>query len=466
MAVTYSTLFTRLGKLFGMASVIRTHQAALRTDFADVLGAYSAADSNLIGNLTSQIDDRIQDSRRLLSILQKDANQTLIEMVDDDLIATYGSGLETMSVKQALRELIRQMKTNSANVDGTTITIGSVSAAGTNTGNGTLVLSALASQVYAPDVVDSPTVKTELIRATCIEDSYKSGTAAGAEKFVIEGQGVVNHLDHLWPKGSGLKKPLYVASPNREQGSTPGSNVLRNSNFESFTANAPDHWTIVTGAAGSTIDDVTTAHTGTTALKLTNNGTLALKLTQAFNTSSGTAGTIKPDTPYTLSFALRRNSTAMSAGVLKVYVTDGTAVLNNSDANRKMEISIGFDTVGAITTAYQLKTRACMTPASIAKGAFIVIEASTAFNNGVELYIDDLVLAEMHRPVAGGLAMQVIGGSTDFATEDTITSQITNNNEGLINTEFDRFFDMTSKGYALPADYTGDNGTISDSLIS
>lgn len=465
MAVTYSTLFTRLGKLFGMASVIRTHQAALRTDFADVLGAYSAADMNMIGNLTAQFESRIQDSKRLLSTIQKDANHTLMEMVDDDLIASYGSGLDAMTVSKAIRELIRQMKANSSSVEGTTITIGTSTAGGSNTGNGTLVLSGLASQTFAPDVVDYPSVKTELIRATCTLDGYRSGTSSGAEKFVVEGQGVVNRLDDLWPKGSGLTQPLYVASPDRGQGSTPGSNVLRNSNFESFTSNAPDHWNIVTGAAGSDVDDVTTPYTGTTALKITGDGSTAVKLTQTFNNPGGTLGTIKPDTPYTLSFAIRRGSTPMSAGNFKVYVTDGTAVLNNSDANRKMEISLNHAIIGAITTAYQLKTLACMTPAAIAKGAYIVIETDVAFNTGVELYIDNLVLAEMHRPVAGGLAMQMIGGSTDFATEDTFTAQVTNNGEGAFNTEFDRFFDMTTKGYALPANYAGSE-TINDGLIS
>ena len=465
MAVTYSTLFTRLGKLFGMASVIRTHQAALRTDFADVLGAYTAADSNMIGTLANQIEQRIKDSSRLLNVVKTDAENTLIEMVDDDLIATYGSGLDNKNVQNALRELIRQMDANSSSVDGTTVTIGTSTAGGSNKGNGTLMLSALASQVYAPDVVAYPSIKTELIRATCTQDSYKSGTSESAEKFLIEGQGSLNRLEDLWPKGSGIKHPLYVASPNREQGSTPGSNVLRNSNFESFTSNAPDHWTIVTGTAGSTVDDVTTPYTGTTALKITGDGSTAVKLTQAFNSPSGTLGTIKPDTPYTLSFAVRRGSTSMSAGNLKVYVTDGTAVLNNSDANRKMEISIAHNIIGGITTVYQLKTLACMTPAAITKGAYIVIETDVAFNTGVELYIDNLVLAEMHRPVAGGLAMQMIGGSTDFATEDTFTAQVTNNGEGAFNTEFDRFFDMTTKGYALPANYAGSE-TINDGLIS
>ncbi len=358
------------------------------------------------------------------------------------------------------------MDSASSSVDGTTITIGSSAAGSSNIGNGVLILSALASQKYAPDVVDFPSVKTELVRATCLEDAYTTGISAGRERFKIEGQGSVNHTDDLWPKGSGITtSSVYAASADTEQGSTAGSNVLRNSNFESFTTNSPDHWTIVTGSAGSTVDDITTPYTGTTALKITGDGSTAVKITQAFNSTSGTSGTIKADTPYTLSFATRRGSGSLTAGVLKVYVTDGTSVLNNSDSNRKMEIVVNATSLGAFTTAYQLKTLTCMTPVSLPKGAYIVIETSTPFNTGAEIYIDNLVLAEMHRPIAGGIAMQVIGGSTDFAADDTFTAQVTNNGEGAFNTEFDRFFDMTTKGYALPANYAGSE-TINDSLIS
>ena len=130
-----------------------------------------------------------------------------------------------------------------------------------------------------------------------------------------------------------------------------------------------------------------------------------------------------------------------------------------------MQIEVAYDTIGALTTTYQLYTRACMTPASVAKGVFFVIETSTAFTAGHELYIDNVMLSEMHRPVAGGLACQVIPGNTRFATEDVFTSQVTNNREGEFQTEFDRMFDMESKGYALPSDYSGSNGSISDGLI-
>ena len=420
------------------------------------------SDLHLIGELTRKYDSAINSTGTLFPVLQKAANDILIEMVDDDLIRTNGGGLEEKTVRGALRELIRQMVAGSADVDDSTITIASVTAGGSNKGNGTLVLSSLASQIFAPNNVHSPTIPTELVRSTCMVDSYDKRIAVGAEKFRIQGQRRERRNSKDWPKGSGLDYHFTAANPNYENGSIPGANVLRNGNFESFTSNAPDFWTIAVGSAGSTVDDTTTAYTGSTALEIDADGSAAVKLTQSLGTLGATNGTIKADTPYTLSFAVRTNGASLTAGVLRVYVTDGSAVLNNGDADRKMQIEIQYNEVGALTATYQLKTRACMTPKAISKGAFFVVETSTAFNSGVELYIDNVMLAEMHRPVAGGLACQMIPGSTAFATEDVFTTQVTNNREGEFQTEFDRFFDMEAKGFALPADASP---SLSDGLI-
>lgn len=466
MAVTYATLFTRLGKLFGMAEDIRTHQAALRTQYATIIAAYTSADSYMVGDLTGQLEMRIADSRRLLVIIQQELRRTLIDMVDDDLVSSNGGGLENKNIKEALRELIRQMDSASSSVDGSTITIGTASAGSSNVGNGTIVLSGLASQEYAPTVVDYPSIQTELIRAKCVADEYSEFADAGSEQFYIQGQRSESHLHDEWPKGTGLRVYANAVNPSYSGGKKPGLNVLRNSDFESFTSNAPDFWTIDTGAAGVTVDDITTPYTGTTALKIVGDGSTTVKLSQNLNSLGGTLGTVKPDTAYTISFALRHDGGSLSAGNLRVSLQDGSGnVMNASDSNRKMEISIAYNTIGAITATYQLKTVACMTPSHLPKGAKFVIETNTAFNSGISLYIDDVALAEMYRPIPGGIAMQMIPGSTAFASEDEFTVQVTNNNEGKFAREFDRFFDMAKLGYALPSNYAGSE-TINDALIS
>tara|TARA_A100001515_G_scaffold127829_1_gene113705 strand:- start:841 stop:2229 length:1389 start_codon:yes stop_codon:yes gene_type:complete len=462
MAVTFSTLFARLGKIFGMAETIRSQMGTLRTEYADVISQYSDADMYMVGDLTRDIETRINDADRLLRILQRGAETTLIEMVDNDLVSSNGGGVPQKNVATALRELIRQMAAGSSSVDGTTITIATPSSFGT--GRGSLVVSGLASQVFAPTVVDYASIVTELVRVRCVADANDPTVSEASERFLILGQRAEAHLDDEWPKGSGTNVVVNAASPDYEQGVGPGNNVLRNSNFENFTSNTPDGWIIATGSAGSDVVEDSSAFRGSKCLEIDADGSTAVKLTQSFNTASGTLGRLKPDTPYTISFAVKKTG-SLTAGQLKVYVTDGSAVLNNSDSNRKMEISLDYNTVGAITDSYQIKTLDCMTPASISKGSYIVIETSTAFNSGVSIFIDDLCLAEMHRPIPGGLAYQIIPGATRFTFDDESTVQITNNAEGKFATDFNRFFNMDSKGFGLPSNYGGSE-TINDNLIS
>ena len=461
MAVTYATLFARLGKLFQMAKTIRSQMSALRTEYSDIVNKYTDADMYMIGNLTEQIERRIDDAQRTVRLVRMDSESTLIEMMDDDLVSSNGGGLEHKTVHIALRELIRQMDANSASVNGTTISIATPSAFGT--GKGVMVLSSLASQALAPDTVDYPSVRTELIRAKCVRDANDPSVSEGAEMFDVMGQRTEGTLDEEWPKGSGLRALIKSVDPSNDQQASPGFNTLRNSSFEEFVSNTPSGWTIAVGAAGAQVlEDASTPYSGSSALKLTSNGSLAIKLTQSFNSGNGTFGRIKPDTPYTISFAVKRAG-SVSAGVLRVYVTDGSAVLNNSDANRKMQIELAFNNAN-LTTSYKLVTLACMTPKEIPKGSYFVIETSTAFTNGTSVFIDHLSLAEMQRPQPGGVAVQILSGATRFAFDDESISQVTNNNEGEFNLEFSRFFRIGDFGYALPPNYAGGE-TISDGLI-
>ena len=69
-------------------------------------------------------------------------------------------------------------------------------------------------------------------------------------------------------------------------------------------------------------------------------------------------------------------------------------------------------------------------------------------------------------PMGNGLgSVQVIPGATAFRAGDECTAAITNNGEGAIQQEFDRFFGMQKSGLALPGNTAGGEN-IADSLIS
>ena len=473
MAVTFSGtngLFTRLGRLFSMAALVRTHQAALRTEVADVVSQYSDADMDMVNTILNTLEDRVKSAGVVLQDIKKDAEKTLIEMVDDEL-ATSGEGtggLRVRNVKTALQELVRNMEANSATVDGTTITINSATKTlshSSATGVGDLLLTGMAPRRLTDDITDYPTVKSELIRATCIRDANHSSVTEGAEGLRGLGQRPEERLSEKWPKGSGVRTTLTAANSRYSEGKTPGANVLKNSSFEDFTSNAPDSWTIVTGAAGSTIDDKTAGHyMGDSSLKYVSNGSLLLEIKQEFNSISGTMGTLQPDKPYSISFAIKRSGSP-SAGVIDLECVDsGGTVLNNGVTGREMKVSIAHNNA-KLTTGWVMVTQTCYTPLSIPKGSYFRIKMSTAFTNTIEIYIDNLCLAEMPRLYPGGLAAQIVSAADPFQFDDEIKIDVDNNDEGDFLQEFDRFYNIGAYNLALPSHYGGSE-TIADSLIT
>ena len=462
MAVTFSTLYTRLGALFDMWAKVRTHQALLRTELADVVGHYTAADMPMVRSLLDNIEKRVLEAGLISTDIQEAANTTLIEMMDADLESSYGAGLETKTVAEAIKQLASQMDGASSTLDRTTIGLGSVSAVSGNTGSGTLLVYDLCSIVDNPDNDEVMTAQTELITATCTSDQNDSGASESQEVFEVTGGKSVPRMAEDWPKGSGDRISISCASPRVDGGTTATQNVLTNSDFEAFTvANTADNWTIATGSAGTnTFSEASTVHTQDKSLKITCSGA-TVTLRQVFNSSTGTLGVIKPDTPYSLSVAVRLAANA-SAGNLKLSVKNsGGTILNNLVSGRTMSVDIAESAISH--SAWTTVTATMFSPLSVPKGSYFEISCSTAFDQN--LFIDDLVLAEMPRIGPGNVAVQVVPGATPFAYNDAFTCQVTNNNEGALVREMDRFFDLKNLGVQLPTHASGGE-TISDGLIA
>jgi hypothetical protein len=466
MAANTTVFFTRMGKLFGMAAAVRTHQANLETKLSGILGEYSGNDIQYLSSLVDNINRRIEDAGRVVSDIHRAATQTLIETFDEDLISTQGGGLENKTIPDAIKELIRQMQAAGTPVttNKNTESVGSASAASGNVGNGKFLMTALASlsETTSAYAFNYPSIKKETIRALCVTDATGGQTTENGEAFRITGQRADPNLGFEWPKGSGINQIIAVASPRVHNGRKPGVNICRNSDFEAFTSNAPDHWEVNTGIAGSDIEESTTAHTQDKALKFTGNGSTLIALKQVLNSASGTLGQVRPNRAFTISFAVRRDGTSPSAGALRIAVKapDGST-FNDGSVGRDMGIDLAH---GSITTSYVVHTIVCQSPLSIPKGSYITIQTSTAFTSGTEILIDDLVIAECHQPMAGGVSFQIIGGSTPFAFDDEFTIAVANSYDGKFVVEFDRFFDMQRLGLVLPSVASGE--TINDNLIS
>lgn len=454
MAVDYSVLLHRLGRIFQFGKDVRTFQGTtMQTEFEDVMSKYSDSTRDLAGSLIGNLENRKNQAGAVVADLMTDAKRTLTEMMDGD------QGLESLTAARAIDEFIRQLNAASQTVDRPSAgyvslpTANKGTASSANTGNGIMLLSDMAPLGYSgtSQVFDYPSIRTERILARCLLDSTSRKVQEGQEVFSIMGERSVDRSSYEWPKGSGTKGRVTAASSSIDGGSSPGQNVCSNSDFEDFTSNAPDRWTIVAGSAGTHIDDSTSAFKGTNCLEFTGDGSTNPNIKQTLGTTLGSPGKINPDRPYSITAAIKYATAAPTASILISVRDSGGTILHNGIVGRAMQLSVASGDIG---TSYALFSAVVFAPVNVPKGSYVDIRFSTNVANTSQVFVDDLVIAEMPRLRPGGLAFQIIPGSTDYRIRDEFTAAITNNcaaGDGEIALEFDRFFNTEDSGLVLPS---------------
>lgn len=441
MALSYSNLFTDLGKAVKTINALASTQTGLATQRAEIEDAFEshslmAACTDLLAN-TTIAQRAIQTYREALLAI-------CTNRLSDNTTVLSQIGVISTDINVILAGLIRQMNTDSATVDASVVTVGSVTAASGNTGNGTVVISKVLDGYSAPSTVhaaqvayaelDSQLAVPETMRVRCTADSYTDGLTAAQEKFIIEGTAQSSNLAE--PElGSGVGPNVYTAIKNT---------VVTNGTFETFTvANTPDSWTIASGTAGTHVfSEGTNFYRGVKALKLLGTGAQAsIKLTQAISSMT-------PRRRYVVSFRYKASATDTSSQTFAVKF-EGTGYTAGSTA--KSEI-LG----DVLATSWTLVTFTVMVPAARPSDWALTINFSGTPANGKIIYIDDVIVAPMvwHN----GLGFAVIPGATPFVRNDSFTSAITNNAAGV----FQEFFRRNYK-VQLPSDNAAGE-TIDDAL--
>ena len=459
-------IFARLGKIFGIIKRVEQFQADIIdnasqsfqeaiNEYVNTLGAVSNTDLDMADILLSGLDDvRNQVGEHIFARCRSAAVKTLIRMVDAD------SKIPMRSVREALIELNAQMIAASKSVDGTTITVGTTSAAGT--GTGTVLIGTEADNTNNAGVLVYPTIRSETLSFECVQDASAGNIPSGGERFLIQGEHPYKATDHRWPGGTGRWGTYTATSDLIGDGRAPGVNVLRNSSFDSFDdANAPVNWDIAVGSAGvDVMENTTNPANGVSCLQIRNDGSTNIRLMQQINakTQTATRGRIGADGLYAISFLLNRANTSPSAGALEVglFFANGTALSPNT-------FSIAH---GDITTSFALKT--FVFRASLAISSYPIyfgIKVTTAFTSGCYLNIDRLVCARMYQNGTSSPGCLIVPGATDFVKNDKMTVAITNNGEGEIERYMDRVFGTYQGGTYVPHNVAGSE-TVADSLVS
>lgn len=372
-----------------------------------------------------------------------------------------GQTLTSFNTLGSLQEVIRQMTIAGATVLAMTVTASPQPFVGT--GNGIIV-----GNVSRPsDGRVQELSYSENLTLTCTNDSYTGNATQGNELFALTGTGQQTNLFTFdWPLGSNASTNLNAIDGNSNNNN---GNILTNSGFSDFTANAPNNFSITVGAAGTNIfQETTLVYDGSmSALRITGDagGTLT-SLQQVFGLGAGTRGTLSPVTAYGVNIFARRDGVIPAAGVLTIDLIDGgnNVILDQLGNPNSFTINLTL-----LTTNYLSYTGSFRTPLEMPSTYYLRMHLTTALTNGRSVYFDKLSLGDMTQAYPSGPFISVHAGSIPFVQGDTGVCVI-NNSRGAggslstFQTLFQRFFFgfMMQNELLLPSSATP---TISDNLI-
>lgn len=470
-------LFDRLGSLFGgqldllalmggaaTARVLAGASWATREN--TLYTNYSAAPTSpaTIDGLDAGVASwRSANNAFLSGFLSGKASQTVQDMVNADV------ALRSKTLAVALQTLVSQMKSGAQSVQASVPAVGAQTAVGTPVGNPVLVFS-----VKRGDGLTLEYALPETLTFTTSRDS-QGGGAAGNETLSVNGQAAADPFAYNWPAGSGINGvSLQLVDGSKYLGAT--GNLLNNSDFTTFTtANLPDNWTALVGAAGTDIFNGGSGNAYTPggaggSLQFTGTGAaLLVSVAQPFaatpGTGAGTGGTsatLLPDTVYHLNGWLKCSATP-TAGVAEFALVDGSnAVINDDQA-----VANSFTkSLTAVSTTYVNFNGAFRTPAVLPSTVKLRVRLSTAIDSGKSCYFARLALTQATQLYAPqGPFVAGFSGANKTYLNDTWTAAVTNT-FGIMQREFLRNFKMPSivaGGLILPS---SGSPTILDSYVA
>ena len=420
---THATLGADLGKLIrgdSVADKILNGGAAVSIDGlnqleteVEALWMGSDPDRNLVGQayIAEIRRFRAQVNAFRQRLLTRVGGLWAFQIARPDLDST-GKNL-----RDIFYDLTLAMRVDGKVVQQNAITTSAVTAYGTNTGDGTLVI----YDENPRDKRDEERINSQHVIFQCTQDVRRGNATAGAEVFSVQSS-------------------LHGKLPDVQVGwnEAVDQNRITNGSFDTFTvADTPDSWTEVTGAANSTKETSLVYRTGGNALKVTADGAAtAYNATQAETAFVAYASQrLKPLGVYLLSVQLRRGVAADMTGTLAIQFS-GTGYTPGT--GEKVEVT-------TLTTSYVLYTAKIVMPKSIPSDMALQILWNGTPTAGRIVYLDDLCLQEMTYADKAGFRYAVVRGATDFVqgptTADRFDAEFTNPYTGLYQTYLTRLTD-------------------------
>lgn len=429
MAVTYTGatgVFTRIGKIFKAILALEDLQAdnatyhALADEVLDSFGDdrdLGLGLHELMEGWRNGVDaQKAQISAYALAVLAQLADELDAPSADVDVIWPL---------------FIERMKADEETVNANAVSVSAVSAGAANEGSGRLVVSK-----ENLDGADVETLIPEALRVVCVADKL-TGATSGGEVFRVSGEVPAPSAASYRPRGSGFGPDVTVANASSDQ-------KILNAGFEDFTAaDTPDSWDIDAGTVGTHILEEAGALRGDACLRFTGDGVEAtLGISQTFASRA-----ILPRTKYACGVWLRTADVA--AGTITIRLA-GTGYAPG--ASEKIEIAADWPETWTFYSFF------VNTPRVVPDDFEIVVEVTDTLTDDATVDVDALALV----PAAyhAGLSLALFGGADDFAVDDAFTFGVTNDEAGVFQTLFGKYF-----GVQLPSDDAGAE-TISDALCA
>lgn len=427
MTVSLTTLYNRLGGHFGIAKTQLDARSGIVTRATNLDAQYTSASRFMYTPVLNQFLAIYNSTDATIANAVSGAKKTLAEMVNAD-----NANIPKQTIP-AMAELARQMRAAGTTLLQNTITVGAVNRTGT--GNGTVIVHGIPSQMS----------RTDLLQFECISDTT-TGATAGRELFRVTGSNAYNSLtDSQWPGGTGLNVTVnstdYTASPN----------ILANGSFETWTSGVPDSWTIGGGSTSDISQYTASPFRQSSALLIQNNSTPIILLQDTTGTT-----TLGPGKRIVFGFWARKVAGTATMPVELELQTSGGSAYATATAS-----AAALNSAGATWTLYTASYQHAWT----APQESMVVYLNRDADSGVTVAVDCAFIFVPSQYGTNGQFFQIVDGSTNWRIGDRMTVQITNDYASSVLSYTERFFGPFASGIELPTTAAGTPPTVTNSCI-
>lgn len=426
MTVSLADLYSRLGKLMGIAKVQVDARAAIKTRVTTLDGSYTAATRYMFTPLLNYFlklgSSQDQSVRQSVST----AVTTLTEMVTIDNAST------PKLLLPALTELKRQMVLAGSTLPANTITQNAVTYGSANVGTGKLILHSIPSTMSC----------IETIRVECVTD-VTNGAISGGETFTVKSDARVTDItSDLYPSGSGANSSNVCTMYGD------GINLLDNGDFDSFTSGAPNSWTVTSTGTGILTQDTQEQLRGSSCIVITGGGGMTANLEQAGKR------------------AIIGSGKRIICGFWAKKLTGSAPLTHDIEFEIQNQNATVLGTVvcvgTAMTTNYALYTTSIVM-AENAPPTEITFSLQIVLNANQNVVIDSVFVVQPQQYGTNGQFLQMLAGATDWRIGDYATVAIGNNYSATVSNYTERFFQPWANGIELPT--TTGTPTVANSVI-